>query len=849
MQAPFNWPVLTRYGQDYLGEIALPLGGIGTGTVSLGGRGNLRDWELTGVPRKGYRPHDSFFLIRAAGAGAEPITRVLEAELQPPFEHSRGFDEPHYGVSGLPRFRFASFEAAYPLGQVLLSSPEVPVRVRLQAFNPMVPTDPEASGIPAAVLRFVVENLTGEALDVDILGTLGNYIGEELSEVAEPGNRNRFREGGTESSAVRGIFLDAPGLPEHSPAAGSMALALLSSGATVQHCESWRKGRWPIPVERLWRRFDTHGELADGAYDEPHPAAALCAGKAVPPSGTVDITFLLAWHFPNREAWQVGAARECCGGEDKRRDPAFRNVGNHYATVWRDAWDVAEKVAPRLPELEQRTVRFVKSFVASDLPDVLKEAALYNVSTLRSTTCFRTRDGSFFGWEGSRPDGGCCPGSCTHVWGYETATHFLFGSLARSMREVHYRHGVDADGRMRFRLGLPLECGMDYPWAAADGQMSALLKLHRDWTLCGDTEWLRSLWPHARKTVEFCWLDNGWDADQDGVMEGVQHNTSDLELFGPNPLVTGWYLAGLRAAADMARAVGDTDFAQRCEELSRSGGAWVDENLYNGEYYIQQVRRPPAREAVPEGTWMALEVGPDEPVPQQIETGCQTDQLVGPLWAKLCGLGEVLDRGHVRTALQAILKRNFKTIREQPSFFRAFALNDERALLLGTYPEGAVPAQPLFRFSEVWNGCEYVVAAHLIYEGFRDEGLEVVTAIRERYDGRKRNPFNEPECGNHYVRSMAAFSAYLAWTGFDYDARANRMTFQAPASGGRYFWSTGAAWGDAVFTVGATGTEVRLSVHGGELTIQELQLLGGGSWRQNAASAVSEGETITCTVS
>ena len=41
-----SWPVLKRYGPDKLGRIALPLGGIGTGTVSLGGRGDLRDWEI-----------------------------------------------------------------------------------------------------------------------------------------------------------------------------------------------------------------------------------------------------------------------------------------------------------------------------------------------------------------------------------------------------------------------------------------------------------------------------------------------------------------------------------------------------------------------------------------------------------------------------------------------------------------------------------------------------------------------------------------------------------------------------------------------------------------------------------
>ena len=38
---------------ESLREVAFPLGGIGTGTVSLGGRGNLRDWEIFNRPDKG----------------------------------------------------------------------------------------------------------------------------------------------------------------------------------------------------------------------------------------------------------------------------------------------------------------------------------------------------------------------------------------------------------------------------------------------------------------------------------------------------------------------------------------------------------------------------------------------------------------------------------------------------------------------------------------------------------------------------------------------------------------------------------------------------------------------------
>ena len=47
-----------------LDEIAFPLGGLGTGMVSLGGRGQLRDWEIMNRPAKGSLVPFSFFTPR-----------------------------------------------------------------------------------------------------------------------------------------------------------------------------------------------------------------------------------------------------------------------------------------------------------------------------------------------------------------------------------------------------------------------------------------------------------------------------------------------------------------------------------------------------------------------------------------------------------------------------------------------------------------------------------------------------------------------------------------------------------------------------------------------------------------
>lgn len=100
-------------------------------------------------------------------------------------------------------------------------------------------------------------------------------------------------------------------------------------------------------------------------------------------------------------------------------------VGNYYSSKYEDAWDAAERIVPRIPNLEDQTLRFVNAFLSSTYPDVVKEAALFNLATLRSQTVFRLPGGHMMGWEGVMDRFGSCAGSCTHVWNYEVATPFL----------------------------------------------------------------------------------------------------------------------------------------------------------------------------------------------------------------------------------------------------------------------------------------------------------------------------------------------------------------------------------------------------------------------------------------
>lgn len=866
MTVTCNWPVLRSYSGQNLRKVALPLGGIGTGTISLGGKGDLRDWEVLNRPGKGFQPEYSFFCIRTAVPGQEPQLKILEGPIDPSeYEGAFGTKANHHG---LPRFRECSFEAAYPLGQVVLRDPEFPVTVRLKAFNPLIPTDVSASSIPIVVLKYVVENKSSKPLEISISGHLQNFIGEDGS-IREfvPSNSHPYRNDShsyregyelfdnfntyMEELNVKGIFLDSHGVSKESERYGTVALAILD-GQDVTYREEWANYSWGDALLEMWDDFADDGKLSNlvsksgseskqvnskgKLFETPLPIASIADFRILQPGEITEFDFVISWNFPNRHAWlsnEDGDMSEAPYSQDV--------VGNHYSTLYQDAWDVVIQHKNQLKSYELETLKFVQAVCDADMPEVIKEAALFNLSTLRSQTLFRTSDGHYFGWEGIGDHNGSCHGSCTHVWNYEQATAHLFGAMAMDMRELEFTEAMHANGLMSFRIGLPLEKhAKAWGVAAADGQMGAIMKLFREWRLSGDTEWMRKLWPAAKNAMGFCWIPGGWDADQDGVMEGAQHNTMDVEYFGPNPQVGLWYLGALKAISEMASAVGDQSFATKCSDLYSRGSEWIDANLFNGEFYEQKIIPPMTAGAIAEG--LRHESGATNMAdPEfQIGKGCLIDQLVGQYLADVCGLGPLVDPKNQLITLESIYKYNSRDqFYSEFNQMRNFVLGDEKGLLMATYPHGGRPRRPFPYFNEVMTGFEYTVAIGMIYQGLTEKATQVIENIRSRYDGYKRNPFNEAECGHHYARAMASWGALLAWTGQQYDARDGFLTFTRATSEPTP-WFTGFGWG----TIQKRGEKLHLTVNAGEIYLTHIGINGSSARALPVSGLFAAGQSL-----
>jgi non-lysosomal glucosylceramidase len=803
-------------------HLAMPLGGIGTGNLAICADGGLRQWQLHNLGNHAGALPGSFFALRVSRA--EPPLDELRILQGPPQESTgtplvtddvvpewqRDLLGRHPGVAR------TTFCGTYPIARVRYLDPDLPLDVRLETFNPLVPLDVDVSSIPAALFTFRLINTD----DYPLHGTLGaavqNAVGWDgitpIDGVRAPGyggNTNRLLHGGGWVSVV----LENTVLPDDAPGAGQMLLAADDprAAALIQ----WRHADEFVAFlrSRALGIADPNGASAAGS--------TWNTGLGVPfrlhPGEQRFIRVALTWYFPNRYVnfEQFGPARPEWGHS------RFW-LGNHYATRYADAQDVFERVRREWPALREATGTWTVTLARSGLDDAAVTHLAAQLATVRSPTCFRAADGRFFAFEGvqgtstamsSGDYGGSCPLNCTHVWNYEQALAAVFPELERSMRETEFDIMQAPAGYVPHRVIAPTYLpqlwdapigGPERP--ALDGMLGVVLKAYREYRARAggaDRDWLRRYWPNLTRLL--CYINRTWNVGGTGMLGGMQPSTHDIDLTGHNPFMGTLWLAALRAAETMAVLLDDADAATAYRAIFAEASQSYDTACYTGEYYVQRLL-------------------PGDSTDYQWGDGCLVDQLIGQWWAHQLDLGYLLPAEHVRTALAAIVRHNLRRgFRDFTHPYRVFADGDDAGLLMCTWPHGGRPATPIRYADEVWTGSEYQVAAHCLREGMHREGHAVLDALWARYDGRRRNPFNEIECGDHYARSLAGWSVLQALAGFAHDAPAGAYTFRRPGTAVPFL--AGSGWG----LWSQQGDELVMACTGGRLDLRRLRIVGGAA--------------------
>ncbi|MGA2243882.1 MAG: GH116 family glycosyl-hydrolase [Verrucomicrobiota bacterium] len=932
-------PTTYTKSRDELRYIGMPVGGLCSGQLYLGGDGRLWHWDIfnqkigTGAdhyanPMKPSSPLDQGFILRVL-AGERELERALDGT----------------------QWSEVTFNGEYPLGRVRYADPDCPVSVEMDAFSPFIPLNVDDSSLPATVIEFRLKNTGATLVAGELAGWLENavclYSGgrrdgvRQNRIVREPGmvfldctaealppstsserpdmifddfERENYENWAVTGTAFGSGPVEAAKMPAYQGDVGAHGKRLVNShasapGGTVadkdaaigtltsrpftiernfitfligggnhpgQTCinlvvaekvvlsatgadnnrlqpASWDVRQWMGLAARLvivdnatgeWGNIGvddivfsdqprgSSGPLADEddfgslglALLDPQtgdlaraslpmadtlarifstPAAnnessrkpfneklrgLLARQFKLGPGESVKITFGLTWFFPNVKMPPLPS-------------------GRFYATRFNSAQSVAAYVAGNFERLAAQTRLWHDTWYDSTLPYWFLDRTFLNTSILATSTCHRFGDGRFYSWEGV----GCCEGTCGHVWHYAQAAARVFPELERLVRErVDFGLALQPDGAIHFR-------GEFNNIPAIDAQAGAILRALREHEMSPDDAFLKRTWQGIKKATE--WLI-AKDANGDGLIESNQHNTLDTDWYGKVAWLSGLYLAALLAAETLANEAGDAEFAAQCRTIFSVGRQNFVAQLFDDEYFTNKVD-PKHLDAINSGT------------------GCEIDQVMGQSWAFQVGLPRVLPEKETRAALKSLWRYNFTPdvgpYRKAYTDGRWYAMPGEAGLLMCTFPRtdwdypqarGKGPTWAAGYFDECMNGFEYQAAGHLLWEDMVLEGLAVTRAVHDRYHASRRNPWNEVECGDHYVRSMASYGVYIAACGFEYHGPKGHLGF-APRLTPEKFQAAfvGAeGWGTYRQQRGPAGQSHEIDIQHGQLQVQTLAL-------------------------
>jgi uncharacterized protein (DUF608 family) len=925
--------------------IGMPINGICTGQVYLGGDGKLWHWNL-----------DASLDQKNKGSGPRFLNPdVAHSPMSQGFALQAGGKEFSLDSQG---FKDITFTNQYPMATVDYVDSACPVKVQLNAYTPFIPLNRDDSSYPVIVMRYTIQNSSGSEQDVAIAGWVENISNMKSGKKAAGTKRCVYREldeistvecsaqfGGTGDDPDKEVFADFEGGTYGDwtvegtafgakPSTGAVGIQKLSGMRGKGLANTWTgsdelQGKLTSPAFQVekpfinfligggadakkiaaslwidgkkvrsatgkktdameWVSWDVKGlkgkqarfeildasssgwghinvdqiefsshpaaqgasekldkaadfgsialgllgseqpEMVDVARRQPAAAGVFAATSNDVQNGAVDqvdfnarafaslgrkislepgesktISFALAWRFPN-VLLGTGWGRSKASMES-----------NHYATQWPTATAAAATVARRESELRQRTETWVETWYDSTLPYWFLERTFVTVDCVQTQTAQRIAETANTPEYYNLDEGvKCCPGNCTHVWHYAQGLARIFPEIERENRDkVEYAMGLDPkSGLINFRYYFG---GRD----AIDGTCGTILRVLRESQMTTDYSFLSSIWERVKLSMDF--VIKKWDADEDGLLAGAQHNTLDQPWHGQVHWLINLYHAALKASAIMARQMKQAAVAERYESIVAKGAPAMLKLLWNEDFgYF--IHKPEASGKHQRGSI----------------NGCHIDQVLGDSWVWNVGMDRILPKDKIRQALESLWTYNFTPnvgdFRKVMKEGRWYAAEGNAGLIMCSFPNGSgtESAEDLkghaadfaAYFNECMTGFEWQVAAHMIWEGMVEKGLAIGKAIYDRYLPEDRNPYNEIECSDHYSRAMASYGAFTAMCGYHYDGPEGKLAFgpRMQQENFRAAFTAAEGWGSFAQKVVSGKQSASIELRYGQLTLNEF---------------------------
>ncbi|MCY1723480.1 GH116 family glycosyl-hydrolase [Prolixibacteraceae bacterium Z1-6] len=750
-KAAIDLPV--TYSAKYLSGLDFPVGAVGGSVIRMNGKAERQWWQIFNNFEEragsGIVPN-SFFALRAKTKEAT-VVKALQTS----------------SVGDFPAMDSLNFQGEFTFGWYSFADDELPVDVRLEAYNPLIPMDLKNSAIPCGIFSIKVKNPSSKKVEIDLLATQQNAVGfHGYYTITGPNNRHCKGYGQNKNTIVANAHKTSL---QMTGAKWSMQLSAYAED--VSYTASWKD------LTSLYNDFSDDGKLT-GEKTAISPEAkmtvdgALATGFSLQPGEEKTITFVLSWHFPKGTF-----------GRSDIPEWYFVEAGSIYENWWANASEVDNYVAENLDYLEKTTRLYHKTMYSSTLPRYVLDRISSNLSVLKSPTSFWTKDGYFGIWESTSSQEEWF-GNCKHVLHYAQGHARVFPELGRILRNIDLNTQT-SEGLLPSRDG-ELKNAMD-------GHFGTILGVYREHLLSTDNDFLATAWPRTKKALDYVILN--YDTNRDGMLSGTYHNTLDCNSSGTSPWIGSLYVAALKASAQMALLMGEKELSAEYSNLANTATTNQNQELWSEElgYYI----------ATPEYL----------PDTRLMDKACGLDMLLGQWWANQLNLGRIYPIERSLSGLNAIYRINRFTEDSSQRPYRDFLGNDDIGWQMFVHPD-TVPKNSIHYYCENMTGFEYAAAATMIQHGLVNQGLEIVKEISKRYDGRFRgpdevtaapnatvfgsgSPFGEDECGDYYARAMSSWSVLLALQGYIYDGPQQTIGFKPLLQPEEHssFFTTSAAWG------------------------------------------------------
>lgn len=703
-----------------------PVGGFGAGTFSRSYRGNFERWHVKAGVHKYEDVPANQFAVFVQPDGEQPVAEVLST------------GKPHGGALSSWNWSYPAgdgqYAALYPKSWFEYQSPQLPVKLTVEQFSPILPDNYKETSYPVAVYNWYAQNPTSKPMTVSLLFSWTNMIGwfrdnsKNFNAVLNNQNKNSYRTEAIQGGTMQGIVFDRIRSGAVSDEwDGQFAIATSASpGVEVSYVTDFDPTG---PGDTIWKPFSATGRLPNQSPDiasgGEQMAGAIAVRFTLAPGEKKLIPMALSWDLP---IVQFGGGRKW-----------VRHYTKFFDASGTNAWKIARTSLENDQNWSQQIDAWQRPYIQDESKPDWYRGELFNELYILAD------GGTMWAHELNGPANRAHLSSknadsfsyleCFDYLYYGTSDVRFYGSFPlvkfwpeiekQEMREYtdtipetneqHYlwvwkqdrEHTFDTiqrkvAGSVPHDLGSPTEDPFvntnQYNYQDVsnwrDLNSKYVLMVWRDYKLTGsnDIGFLRYTWAGVKQAMEHL---REYDTDGDGLIKngGFPDQTYDNWVArGESAYSGGLYLAALRATTEIARTLGENDVASNYDGKFRKAQAAYVKHLWNGAYFNYD-----------QGS--------------SYHDNIMAEQLAGQWYANLTGLGDLVPFNMRRSALQHVYDNNVMKFN-----------NGEMGALNGMSADGTMLNENE-QVEEVWTGTTFGVASDMLSEGMRDQAFQTARGV------------------------------------------------------------------------------------------------------------------------